>query len=242
MRQQPDVLAGTTVHEVWCSAAAHLLAHGDRLNLIAHISGPAVVDDAELRRLDPAAVDPDVMSVFDVATTIFPRYGRHWALGPAQFAQRYLPIYARLKRRSGGGWGFYFQRLASFGNSQAPQLARLVDGLSAWGRNHHGAFVIHLSSAETDRPRPQGGPCWQYCQLMADHGVLSMTAVYRSHDYFQKALGNFVGLGRLLAYVCSKTGHEMGSLTCVSTYAFLGSQRNSVSRLLRERLSVHEGN
>lgn len=232
MRQQPDVIAGATAHEVWRSAAGYLLANGDRLNLIVHIANPAVVDDSELRRLNPTAVDPDVMSVFDVATTIFPRYGRNWALAPVQLAQRYLPIYARLKRRS-GGWGFYFQRLVGFGNSQAPQLARLVDGLSAWGRNHHGAFVIHLSSAETDRPRPQGGPCWQYAQLMADGGVLSMTAVYRSHDYFRKALGNFVGLGRLLTYVSSKTQHEVGSLTCVSTYAFLGGRRTHVSQLLQ---------
>jgi hypothetical protein len=233
MKQQPDVIAGATVHEVWRAAARHLLANGDRLNLVVHIGNPAVVDDADLRRLDPRAVDADVTSVFDVAATIFPRPGRHWTLGPEQLAQRYLPIYERLKRRNGGGWGFYFQRLASFGNSQASQLARLVDGLSTWGRNHHGAFVIHLSSAETDLPQPQGGPCWQYGQLMADHGVLSMTAVYRSHDYFRKALGNFVGLGRLLAYVCAKTGHEIGSLTCVSTYAFLGNRRNATSRLLQ---------
>lgn len=233
MRQHPDVIAGATAPEAWRAAATHLLANGDRLNLIVHISSPAAVDETELRRLSPSTVDPTVMSVFDVATTIFPRPGRHRTLAPEQLARRYLPIYARLKRRNGGGWGFYFQRLASFGSSQAPQLARLVDGLSAWGRNHHGAFVIHLSSAETDRPRPQGGPCWQYGQFMADHGVLSLTAVYRSHDYFQKALGNFVGLGRLLAYVCGRTGHEVGSLTCVSTYAFLGSQRSAASRLLQ---------
>lgn len=233
MRQQPDVIADATVHDCWRAATEHLLENGDRLNLVVHIGNPAVVDDAELRRLDPRAVDPDVMSVFDVATTIFPRPGRHGTLGPEQLAQHYLPVYARLKRRNGGGWGFYFQRLASFGSSHATQLARLVDGLSDWGRNHHGAFVIHLSSAETDRPRPQGGPCWQYGQLMADDGVLSMMAVYRSHDYFQKALGNFVGLGRLLAYVCGKTGHEIGSLTCVSTYAFLDGRRKAATRLLQ---------
>ncbi len=172
------------------------------------------------------------MSIFDVATTIFPRPGARWKLDPDDFAAHYLPVYARLKRRTGTGWGFYFQRLMSFGNMQAPQLARIVNGLSNWGHAHHGAFVIHISSAEVDRPRPQGGPCWQYGQFMADGDTLSLTAVYRSHDYFHKALGNFVGLSRLLTYVCSKTTHSIGTLTCLSTYAFLGTRRVATVNLL----------
>lgn len=232
MRTQPDVVAGSTVHEAWYACAEHLLAHHDRLNLVVHISNARDIDDEALKQYDPRSVDATAMSVFDVATTIFPSPNARWALSPVEFAAHYLPVYARLKRRKAAGWGFYFQRLASFGRTEAPQLARVVDGLSSWGHGHHGAFVIHTSSAEVDRPRPQGGPCWQYGQFMADGDTLSLAAVYRSHDYFHKALGNFVGLSRLLSYVCSKTGHSVGTLTCFSTYAFLGPRRAATATLL----------
>lgn len=233
MTRQPDVITGETVHEAWRACAARLLAEGDRLNLVVHISNPEDIDQAALTRFDPRRVDASVMSVFDVATTIFPRPGAKWALSPVDLAAHYLPVYKRLKRRSGTGWGFYFQRLVSFGVAEAPQLSRIVNGLSSWGHGHHGAFVIHISSAEVDKPRPQGGPCWQYGQFMADDGTLSLAAVYRSHDYFLKALGNFVGLSRLLNYVCSKTGHSVGTLTCLSTYAFLGAHRAVTAELLK---------
>lgn len=232
MKQQPDVIMGATADEAWRSCASHLLAEGDRLNLVVHVHGPANFDQDALKKLDPRSVDGDVMSVFDVATTIFPRPSARWQLNAAKFAEHYLPAYARLKRRNRSGWGFYFQRLVSFGQTGAPQLVRIVDGLKGWGRAHHGAFVIHISSAEVDKPRPQGGPCWRYGQFMADGDRLSLAAVYRSHDYFHKALGNFVGLSRLLSYVCSKTGHSVGTLTCHSTYAFLGTRKAATARLL----------
>jgi len=235
MKQQPHVIAGDTADQVWRSCASHLLGDGDRLNLVVHIREPGNIDEDQLRKLDPRSVDGEVMSVFDVATTIFPKPSIRWGLGTSDFVQHYLPVYARLKRRGHAGWGFYFQRVASFGQSAAPQLVRVVNGLKGWGRGHHGAFVMHISSAEVDKPRPQGGPCWQYGQFMADGDHLSLAAVYRSHDYFHKALGNFVGLSRLLNFVCSKTGHAVGTLTCQSTYAFLGSRRSATGKLLEQQ-------
>lgn len=233
MKSVPDIFAADTIHDAWRACARHLVEHGPRLNLLVHIGDPDAVDEEQLRMLDPQRVAPSVMSVFDVATTIFPKPSARSSLPVGGFVAHYLPRYARLKRRQGGGWGFYFQRLASFGSSSEPQLERLVEGLSGWGHGHHGAFVVHLSSAQTDRPRPQGGPCWQYGQFMAHDNAPSLLAVYRSHDYFQKALGNFAGLSRLLTYVCSKTGHSVGTLTCVSTYAFLGNHRAATATLLQ---------
>ena len=91
---------------------------------------------------------------------------------------------------------------------------------------------MHLSSFETDKPRPLGAPCWQYAQFMADGEKLNLLVTYRSHDYFLKALGNFVGLSRFLTFVCKKTGHLVGSLTCISTYASLNNQKTKTKRLL----------
>jgi thymidylate synthase len=59
-----------------------------------------------------------------------------------------------------------------------------------------------------------------------------MTAVYRAHDYFGKALGNLVGLSRLLTFVGAQTNHEIGTLTCHSTYAFIDVTNKKADALL----------
>lgn len=231
MQIEPLTITRATIHDAWRACANDLLVVNSCLNLVVHITEPSTLLQHEIRRLDPRSVDSRAKSVFDVAATIFPRPTSRRNLAPDDFAEYYLPIYLRLKRRR-SGWGFYFERLVCFGPSHAPQLTRVIDGLSGWGRNHHGAFVIHFSSADTDRPRRRGGPCLQYVQLTPDAAKLSLTAVYRSHDYFHKALGNFLGLSRLLSYVCNHTGHEVGTLTCLSTYAFIGTSRRKLLALL----------
>ncbi len=233
MNLVPHVVVANTIVDAWRKCANILLSDRDRLNLVVHIHEPSEIDLAEVRQLDPKSVDGKVMSVFDVASTIFPHQGRKWDLSVDEFSNHYIPVYTRLKRRSSHGWGFYFQRLACFGPAKINQLTRIVDGLSGWGQNYHAAFVMHVSSSDLDKPRPQGAPCWQYGQFMVDDGKLELTVVYRSHDYYTKALGNFLGLSRLLTFVCSKTGHEIGSLTCLSTYAFLTNRKKVKNLLMR---------
>jgi thymidylate synthase len=105
--------------------------------------------------------------------------------------------------------------------------------LANWKTNSRAAFALHLSSADLDNPRPRGGPCLQYVQFIRNgERELSLSAVYRSHDYFQKALGNFVGLTRLLKFVCHHSGMQPGTLTCLSTYASLQNQQAKTRQLL----------
>ncbi len=254
MQLIPQLIHAETIIDAWKKCATSLIKDGNRFNLVVHIDNPSLIDNDQLRQFDPKRVDTSAMSVFDVANTIFPKHTAKWNLDVEQFSDYYKTRYARLKHKS-NGWGFYFQRLVSFGKSDSNQLSGIVNRLSTWGRRHHGAFGLHLSSAETDspleqlegelagafglhlssvetdKPRPRGAPCWQYAQFMANDGRLELLVAYRSHDYFLKALGNFVGLARLLTFVCRKTGHKVGSMTCVSTYAHL-KNKTKVRQLL----------
>jgi thymidylate synthase len=58
---------------------------------------------------------------------------------------------------------------------------------------------------------------------------LDLIAVYRNHDFIEKALGNFVGLARLLRFICRSTNNAVGSVICHSIHAYA----NNKSRLLR---------
>ena len=193
----PKVVTATDLVDAWMQAATILLndSGGKRKGLTVHISEPSMPEPNILRNHDAARLNSSIKSIADVANTIFPRKGRLWARNISEFTEWYRKAYSRRKT---GAWGTYFQRMIDFGPSHLNQIEQILNGLRDWGGNHSAAFVIHLSSAELDKPRKIGGPCLQYLQI-GDVGDnhMGMTAVYRSHDYYQKALGNFLGLSRL---------------------------------------------
>lgn len=51
--------------------------------------------------------------------------------------------------------------------------------------------------------------------------AVDLTAIYRSHHYCARALGNLIGLGQLLSFVAHESGLEVGTLSCLSTHAEL---------------------
>lgn len=234
MNTEPHVIRATGIVEAWRSAAELLLRDGDRFNMTVHITKPAASDEADVARFCHRRVAPRISkSVYDVANTIFPSTGPLHSGDLKRFFSHYQKVYERGQKRHPSAWGTYFLRLVAFGKGQHNQLAKLIEGMAAWGDRPRAAFVIHLSSSELDNPRPLGAPCWQYAQFIRNEDdVLSISAVYRSHDYFQKALGNFVGLTRLLRFVCQHSGMNPGTLTCLSTYASLQNQQAKTRRLI----------
>src|SRR5438445_7830992 len=71
------VFSANTRHEAWASAAQHLLASGDALNVILDIAKPAVEGKTGLKvrgMLDALYLKEDQPPVHTVAETIFPAW------------------------------------------------------------------------------------------------------------------------------------------------------------------------
>jgi hypothetical protein len=234
MITEPRVIIATGIAQAWKEAAQLLVDHGDRFNLTVHITDPTNLEENDMASGCHRRVCPSIRkSVYDVANTIFPQATK-WHTGPlADFFGHYEKVYKRGLRRSPTAWGVYFLRLIAFGPAKKNPLGKMLDAMSGWKSRPRAAFVLHLSSAELDNPRSLGAPCWQYAQFIrSDDKTLSLVAVYRSHDYFEKALGNFLGLTRLLAFICHHTGMTPGTLTCLSTYATLQGKAAKMRQLL----------
>jgi hypothetical protein len=60
--------------------------------------------------------------------------------------------------------------------------------------------------------------------------VLDLVAVYRNHDFLNKALGNFLGLGRLLNFIALEGGKRPGRVICHSVHAYV--ERTTMFRAL----------
>jgi len=231
---KPTLIEAEDPVNAWLKAVRFLAENGDVFNVIISMENPLEFEDSDLILYDPRKGMETARSVEDVANTIFPKRSSKWNLADAEFASYYCRAYRRLLHKGPRSWGMYFLRLIDFGSKHVNQLEKIISGLGGWGRNHKAAFVIHFSSSETDSPRPLGAPCLQFCEFVREGEKLSLLAVYRSHDYYLKALGNFVGLSRLLRYVSERTGIPTGSIICHSTYAYLASNRNRAIKLISE--------
>ena len=232
MISEPRVIVAPGVIEAWKQSAQLLADEGERFNLTIQITNPCSLNEATLRACDPKRVKK-VTSVFDVANTIFPPQ-RLWNFANREeFYGRFARAYAKGHKRRTWTWGSYFQRLIAFGPTEVNQVERAITMLGDWGRNYRAAMVLHLSASTLDKPRPLGAPCWQYGQFNVEVGNrVSLVAVYRSQDYFEKSLGNFTGLTRLLKFVCAHSGTTPGSLTCQSAFANLGPSKTATKKLL----------
>lgn len=221
--------------EAWQAAVKLILTNHKALrNLVVEIEDPSYFDDAWANKYNPAKLKRGTKPLRDVVNTIFPQKTLQNSPNRKSFYTRYLRAYKKGRIRNKAAWGTYFQRLVDFGPRHVNQLEKVIDCLRHWKNQHRAAFVFHLSAPDLDSPRPLGAPCWQFGELLChDDNRIDLVAVYRSHDYFSKALGNFIGLGRLLDFICKATRKRRGKLICHSIYAFVDPGANLMRRWVR---------
>lgn len=234
------IIKSETALVAWKNAVQYLLANGgEDFNLLVEIENGATFDPTWITDYDPSTLKPEFQSTKQVIDTIFPEKIYRFSNDRQHFHKRYRR-FQNLNRamrplfsNKGQKWGTYFGRLVNFGGSQKDQLEDLIDKMRRWN-NHKGAYLFHTSSPETDKVRQRGGPCLQYGQFIhRGNDVYDLTVVYRNQDYFSKALGNFIGLGNVLGYVCHETGKEPGRLICHSVHAYFESSLATAKALAK---------
>jgi hypothetical protein len=234
-------IRGESRAETWFSAVQHLSTCSDweDYNLVLEIRDPMrrnALDQRIEEGVDEFLRGTGKFPLSTVAETIFPagEYRRH---GPKGVYETYPnDIYPKIKRLPELRWGTYAHRLVrrdAPGGSVNPlkycveKIRRQLAGPSVKGACYElslcdVALDLPLYDPVNDRKNHIGGPCLSHVSLkiMRDRR-LALTALYRSHFYVQKALGNLLGLARLQAFVCEQTKLPPGPLVCMSTYATL---------------------
>ena len=219
----PPFVESDSSVDAWKGGVNLLLSEGPQANLITTIRHPCKIDPAWLTERSPHRFRAGANNIRDVANTIFPLRLAARLPSRADLYSAYLKRHDRVRTWTRGRhvWGTYFERLIRFPPTDVNQLERAIDKLRTWPRRNTTGLVFHLSSPVLDAPRTRGGPCWHYGELLwnAD-GTLDLVAVYRNHDFFNKVLGNFVGLGRLLDFISRESGKQPGRLISHSVHAY----------------------
>jgi thymidylate synthase len=231
------LISGAHAAEAWIRGSGKVSDDPQHIipNLITEIEDPTFVDSAWFGRFDPKGVaGADRMSV--VAKVLFPDSKKKVSETRQQFLDRHSRLLSRALKsgKLHSSWGgTYFQRLRSLDESE-DQIERAIRVLNEWEVRAETAIVAHTSAPAIDGLRKRGSPCLQYIEILwRPNGVLDLVAVYRNHDFLNKALGNFIGLGRLLGFMASESGKTPGRIICHSVRAYtseIGKLRSLVLR------------
>jgi len=241
------VIPGDRIVPVWMNALEHLEHNGRRdRNLLLEIESPATVTKADrgvIALVDPVLRQHSETNVLTVAGTIFP-WGLYKSVGAKELPARFFDIMGRAKVT--GHWGTYAMRLMARPGAKRTEVINPLyevvrklkkastDGV---GFNSNYELGVHtpqdlflediacelpLYSPPQDFRKVSNYPCLSHLTFkLVNRQVLELTAIYRSHYYAQRALGNLVGLTHLMRFVSIEAGLMMGRLTCISTDAHL---------------------
>lgn len=241
------IVTGDRVVPVWMAALDHLeLNKGRFRNLLLEIESPDALtkaDRAVIDLVDLVLRKYGETNVMTVAGTIFP-FGLYKKVGAKDLPARFLAIMSRAKVK--GHWGTYAMRLMSRPGKKPSEtinpLYEVVrklkkastDGVGYNSNYELGAHApddlfsediaceVPLYSPAEDRGKISNYPCLSHLTFkLVGRNELELTAIYRSHYYVQRALGNLIGLAQLMRFVALEAGLEIGRLTCISTDAHL---------------------
>ncbi len=230
---RPKVIEHDSFQQAWSEAVKLLAANGwERSNVIVQIGKPESLDetfDALVRRF---AEEVGVLSPKQVAYTIFPH--RLYAKKKSSSAlftayNRERGLFDRIKTR----WGTYFRRMTQYEGRKGVenQLDRIIAAINTRKDLYRAAYTILIQHPGGETVQPLGGPCLNYAavQLAAgDPPRLGLLAVYRNHDFLERAYGNYWGLCNLIRFLAKETASQPGPLTCVSSHAYVDKKKRAL--------------
>lgn len=240
------------VGTAWLSAARHLNGQPGRKdrNLVLEISNPQALsaDDRKIIRSVDAVLrqhNKD-LSIETVSGTIFPN-GLYRREQRPQFYRTFTDLMAKAKKPN--TWGTYAMRMIRRVNRSGTGVYNPLDSIverllkTHTGTKYQSAYELGIVDIEDDYDnglegygfelplydpsrdaRPLNVPCLSHLSFKLTEGKLDLTAIYRSHWYGQRALGNLVGLSQLHSFVGKESKYECGTLTCIATHAYLDSE------------------
>ena len=230
-------ICAETCTEAWLKTATMLITLKGRAayNVVLDISHPLALtpaDKAVVQKVDEFLLRHDTDPVSTVAGTIFPaaHYKRQGAAGVYEtFPEKVSP-----KVRSGWGDTYAGRMLRRSGKKGVvinpleilvEKLKKQLASATPLGRAYELGFTetpleLPIYDVVLDATRTTPQPCLSHVSFkVVNRDALMLTALYRSHYYIQRALGNLIGLAQLQYFVANEAGLNIGELICHSSYA-----------------------
>lgn len=224
-------VTGRDVTRAWI-AACNALDRKDNplrtgLHTVVRITDPTG-DDASFRtELDRLRIAKGHEPIETVAGTLFPAALAAISADHGDLVARYRRAYPRLKKYAGNAHGTYFGRLVAYPGAKKTEIDQVGNIISRLRQQAsrgkapmtaaYEADLAHVSDGGLPVEAPvhaadrdnlyRGFPCLSHVSFQLDRdGKVHAAALYRSHYMFERAYGNYLGLGRLLSYIAHRPG------------------------------------
>jgi thymidylate synthase len=209
-------------------------------NLIVHIENPAIFCQDFHQNICQFTEQVGLLGPKDVAYTIFPHKLYTKKRNQKELIESYNRpngLFARIQNRK-RSWGSYFRRMTYYETKSGTiqnQLENIILAIKARSSISTAAYTIIIQKPGGETIRPLGGPCLNYIAVQLESGnsvQLGLLAVYRNHDFLERAYGNYWGLCNLISFLAKETGTTPGPLTCISSKAYVSGKKTDLRSLV----------
>jgi hypothetical protein len=226
------MIAQNNLSFAWLKSLNYLIEQGGRaVNLATVIKQPAEEDENIRRVVDRFIADQRQRAVKfadidTVADLIFPASYYHPKLGNDARTHLYKMeeiAFRKIRQQPSYRSGTYFHRLVAWPTGEQPlnqieRVIRRIESETARDNPKSSIYELAIYHPELDRTI-MGFPCLSYMSLTLLDGRLHMTALYRNQHFIRKAYGNYVGLARLLQFICDESKCQVEEIMYVATHA-----------------------
>lgn len=240
MINEPVRIVAESFQTAWLEVVKQLMdSHWELRNLVVHIKNPGTLDQSFHDKIKTFAKAQEIFDPKHVAYTIFP----HKMYKSRRNATALFTAYNKPKGfydRTRTGWGTYFRRMTNYVgvNGTVNQLDNIISAIRDRVHLSKAAYVIVIQSPGGETVRPLGGPCLNYIAIQVEPGetghplTLGLLAVYRNHDFLERAYGNYWGLCNLLRFLAKEVDGISGPLTCISSHAYVSGMKTALRQFM----------
>lgn len=245
MINEPVCVVSDDFQHAWIEVVKKLMTSCWELcNLIVQIKNPSLLNQTLHNSMESFSKKQGLLGPKHVAYTIFPhRLYRGGGSAETLFTtyNRTRGLFEKLQRRK-PGWGTYFRRMTHYEGTYGGinQLDNIIRAIRGRENIRKAAYTIVIQNPGGETIRSLGAPCLNYIAVQvepgqADHPLtLGLLAVYRNHDFLERAYGNYWGLCNLLVFLAKEVDGTPGPLTCISSHAYVSGNKTALKQLLVE--------
>jgi len=239
---QYKYIKGKNITDSWIAVVEYLFKNrNEAFNIVVQIKNPIELNDKVKCEYERFCKKYNLLNIHQISYTIFP--DTLYKNVAKENADKLFELYNKNFNRIKTSWGTYFNRMIYWPyynrkNKKVVyinQLKEIIFMLNKRNRIYRTPYFITISSPNVDLKKPFGGPCLNYIALQLDRNdkgkkIINLLAVYRNHNFIERAFGNYIGLGQLLNFICKESNYNMGYLTCISSHAYISTDKRNAKK------------
>jgi len=239
---KPVLISELSFQNAWLKASKCVADNRwEMQNLLVHIENISLFDNDMHQKVCAFSNSVGLLGPKHVAYTIFPHKqykGQGTAKRLYENYNKHNGFYDWTRKRARSGWGTYFRRMTQYeiqGKPPVNQLNEIITSINSRQNTYKAAYTIVIQKPGRETIRPLGGPCLNYIAVQGKSGLprkLELLCVYRNQDFLERAYGNYWGLCNLARFLAKETESEFGSITCISSHAYVDKHREMFREFL----------